>query len=139
MFLPDGSETETIDVMHRIWTGAWPENRAPQIKGMTLDGKTSDSDISLAPGATVAASVESSDPNGDGLKFEWVLLEESQATQTGGDLEDVPDEVSGQITGGDGSEISLTTPTQPGAYRLFVYVRDGKAKAGHANIPFQVR
>ena len=29
-------------------------------------------------------------------------------------------------------------PTQPGAYRLYTYVFDGKGHAAHANIPFYV-
>jgi hypothetical protein len=34
--------------------------------------------------------------------------------------------------------ITLTAPRQPGAYRLFVYVFDGRGSAAHANVPFHV-
>ena len=31
--------TEAVDVMEYVWTGSWPENRSPQIRSMTLDGR----------------------------------------------------------------------------------------------------
>ncbi|HKJ17808.1 MAG TPA: glycoside hydrolase family 2 TIM barrel-domain containing protein, partial [Xanthomonadales bacterium] len=37
LFLEDGSETESIDALHYIWRGEWPENRAPRIESMTLN------------------------------------------------------------------------------------------------------
>jgi hypothetical protein len=32
----------------------------------------------------------------------------------------------------------VRAPSEPGFYRLFVYVHDGNGNAGHANIPFRV-
>jgi hypothetical protein len=138
MFLPDGSETEPVDVMHHIWKGEWPDNRAPRVLAMQLDQKTSADDIIVAAGSEVSASVEASDPDGDAVQYQWVLMQESQATQHGGDREEVPGELTGLISGGDTDQVTVTAPSQAGAYRLFVYTRDGRGKAGHANIPFQV-
>ncbi|NCF20392.1 MAG: hypothetical protein GWP63_19320 [Haliea sp.] len=39
LLLEDGSGTEAMDVMHYIWNGDWPENRAPIVNGMQLDAK----------------------------------------------------------------------------------------------------
>lgn len=138
MFLEDGSETEAIDTMHYIWTGDWPENRSPQIGSMQLDSRTSATDIVLKAGARYDAAVVASDPDGDQLTFRWEVMQESKATQSGGDKEEVPKTIEG-LLGTPGQErTAITTPTAPGPYRLFVYVHDGQGHAGHANIPFLV-
>lgn len=137
MFLADGSKTETVDVMQKIWTGSWPANRAPQIAGMTLNGATAHDSVRLAPGGSYAARVDASDPENDTLKFRWEVMQESTATQTGGDREDVPD-ILPDLFSGSGPEVNLEAPAKAGTYRLFVYVYDGHGGAGHANIPFMV-
>ena len=68
-----------------------------------------------------------------------MLRRESEATQVGGDREDVPEAVEGRVEVGDDGGAILSAPEQAGAYRLFVYVYDGNGSAGHANIPFLVR
>lgn len=139
MLLEDGSKTETIDVMHHLWTGQWPENRAPRVQRIELAGKTAQENVTLAPGQRVDAHVASDDPEGDALTYQWSVMRESEATQSGGDREDVPDVVEGTVTDeGDGSA-TLIAPQDPGAYRLFVYVHDGRGNAGHANLPFLVK
>ncbi|MGB7452999.1 MAG: glycoside hydrolase family 2 TIM barrel-domain containing protein [Lysobacterales bacterium] len=138
MFLPDGSETETIDVMHYLWNGTWPDNRSPQIKSMKLDAKTSTKNIKLDANGTYKAKVKAQDPDGDELQYHWEILHESKATQEGGDREEVPKALTGLMDHSDTDQIVLKAPAQTGAYRLFVYVRDGQGNAGHANIPFLV-
>jgi len=47
MFLENGNITETVDAMHFIWTGDWPENRCPSIKSFVLDEKTAYDNITM--------------------------------------------------------------------------------------------
>ena len=138
MFLADGSETEVIDVMHYIWNGAWPANRSPRLEGLLLDGKSALEDVTLQPGGRYEATVTASDPDGDELSFRWEIMRESEATQTGGDKEDVPERLPGLVDASGPAEVRLIAPGEPGAYRLFVYVYDGQGHAGHANVPFLV-
>ena len=138
MFLEDGSETEAIDVMEYVWTGSWPENRSPQIHSMTLDARGAHQSVVLNPAATYEARVDSGDPDGDALSYRWEIMRESEATQTGGDREEIPPVIPGLISEKAPGTVEITTPDEPGAYRLFVYVYDGKGHAGHANIPFYV-
>jgi len=138
MFLADGSETETIDVMHYIWNGEWPENRSPRIEGVTLDSKTSHQSVKLVAGSEYSARLSTSDPDGDTLEYRWEIMRESEATQEGGDKEDVPESLPGLIARAAEANIVVTAPAESGAYRLFVYVYDGQGHAGHANIPFYV-
>jgi SAM-dependent methyltransferase len=139
MFLADGSETEVIDVMHYIWNDAWPENRSPRVEGLLLDGRSAHEDVMLERGAHYRARVTADDPDGDMLKFRWEIMRESDATQTGGDREEVPERLAGLVDASGPAEVQLEAPGEPGAYRLFVYVYDGQGHAGHANIPFLVK
>ncbi|MEJ2383678.1 MAG: glycoside hydrolase family 2 TIM barrel-domain containing protein [Xanthomonadales bacterium] len=139
MLLADGSKTETIDVMQKIWTGSWPENRAPQVRSMRLDGKDAKDNVTLDAGAEYTAQVSASDPEGDELTFRWEVMRESQATQTGGDKEAIPETLDDAIVAVTGQKATVRAPAEPGAYRLFMYVYDGNGSAGHANIPFRVR
>lgn len=139
MFLEDGSKTEAIDVMHYLWNGEWPSNRSPQIHGMLLNAKTAVQNVVLPAGEQVTATVTASDPDGDPLEYRWELMHESAATQEGGDREEIPESLHGLVHSQGEGDAELTAPERPGAYRLFVYVYDGRGHAGHANIPFLVR
>jgi len=139
MFLSDGSATETVDVMQWVWLGSWPGNRAPRIETLLLNEHTARQDVVLEAGTEYGARVIADDPDGDPLIYEWVVKPESEARQIGGDREQVPDALPGLISPANDGSATLTTPSGPGAYRLFVYIRDGKGHAGHANIPFLVR
>jgi len=138
MFLEDGSKTETIDVMNHIWTGDWPVNRSPQIKKFLLDSRSTSNDVVIRAGKAYSASVNASDPDGDDLQYHWEIKHESKATEVAGDPEQIPETIYGLIDHPDSDRIVLTAPAATGAYRLFVYVRDGNGNAGHANIPFLV-
>lgn len=138
MFLADGSETETIDVMHYIWTGEWPDNRVPRIESMLFDSKAAHQDVVVSPGSSYAATVRARDPDGDSLRFRWEVMRESETTQEGGDREELPETMPGLILNDATAEVTVTAPADRGAYRLFAYVYDGHGNAGHANIPFLV-
>jgi hypothetical protein len=138
MFLEDGTETETVDVMHYIWNGEWPENRTPRLSSMSLDAKSAYDGVILQAGVQYPAMVDVSDPDGDSLRYRWEIMHESKATQEGGDLEAVPEKLTGLINGAETSSVTVTAPASEGAYRLFVYIYDDEGHAAHANIPFLV-
>ncbi len=138
LLAPDGRGTEAVDVLYRVWNGQWPENRTPVIDGMRLDGGHAGDDLRLVGGQNYAAAVAARELDGDELRFDWRVMEESAANQTGGDFEETPRELEGLITDPGRAEVTLRAPVAAGAYRLFVYVGDGRGKVAHANIPFYV-
>ncbi len=138
MFLASGEETESIDVMEELWTGERPANISPRLQEVTLDGRGALDAIQLAPGQTVPATVVSTDPDGDPLRYAWEVREEQTDLSEGGDDESIPQLIPGTVDTPEASGVSITVPETPGAYRLFVYVYDGQNNAAHANIPFHV-
>ena len=138
LFLASGEETPTVDAMHYAWNGAWPENRSPAISPVEIDSRSADQSITVLAGSLHVASVQAMDSDQDSLDYRWLVMEESGAKTIGGDREDVPRVIEGSITSQDNGKIQFKAPSTAGAYRLFVYVHDGKGHAGHANIPFRV-
>lgn len=137
MFMPDGSETESIDAMHYIWNNAWPENRTPRLNDFMLEGKKAPDNIKLKAGQTYEAMADVTDLEGDALTYVWEIMRESNTNATGGDAEEVPEAIEGLITTEPGAEVSFKAPAA-GAYRLFISVKDGNGHTAHANIPFFV-
>ncbi|MEM7108023.1 MAG: glycoside hydrolase family 2 TIM barrel-domain containing protein [Bacteroidota bacterium] len=138
MFTPDGKETESVDAMHYAWNGKWPENRSPRVLDFTLAGQRAINSIKLKPDDTYATQVKVSDPDQDKLIFHWEVMKESTSSKTGGDAEYVPAAITGLFPENKDDTTTFKAPTQPGAYRLFVYVEDGNNHTAHANIPFWV-
>ncbi|MEM6723337.1 MAG: glycoside hydrolase family 2 TIM barrel-domain containing protein [Bacteroidota bacterium] len=138
MFLPDGKETESVDVMHYVWNNQWPENRTPRLVDFSLDGKKALDDIKLNPTNDYSAKVLIRDPDQDVLNYIWEIREESTSTKSGGDTEYIPAVIEGLFSSTADSTVTFRAPTKPGAYRLFIYVEDGQNHAAHANIPFFV-
>ncbi len=138
LFTDKNEKTEAIDVMTRLWTGDWPENRSPQIKAFTLDGKIDKAEIRLTSGHTYHAVIESYDPDKDKLSYRWEVKPESDSDAKGGDFEEDIGNIYDAIGVRKNNSVQVIAPDQPGAYRLFVYVSDGQGHVGHANIPFLV-
>lgn len=138
LFLPTGESTPGVDAMQRLWTGRWPDNRAPSIGPALIDGQDGAASVVLAPGGSHEASAVADDADGDALQWHWHAREESTATSIGGDPEAIPAhvELKAEITP-DG-RLRFTAPARPGHYRLFVVVRDGQGHAAYANLPFRV-
>ncbi|MEM8756715.1 MAG: glycoside hydrolase family 2 TIM barrel-domain containing protein [Planctomycetota bacterium] len=137
MILPgrDGGaeKTAAVDVMTKLWTGRWPDNRAPLVEGI----ETTLSMSRQRPGAQVRAQALVSDPDNDPLSYQWLVRRESDDKGVGGAAERVPEDVPVTIVGG-ARRITVTLPTEPGAYRLHLYVRDISGGVGAANVPFYI-
>ncbi|RPD45316.1 hypothetical protein DNI29_18190 [Hymenobacter sediminis] len=139
IFTEDGKESEVVDVMQYLWSGKWPQNRAPHLTSFKLDGKQATDNVQLQPGQSYPAVVAVSDPDKDPLTYRYELLPESTDLKSGGDRESRPVAIPGLIPAGAKAQTTLKAPTKEGAYRLFVYAYDGKDNVATANIPFYVK
>ena len=131
--MASGEITETVDAMHKIWTGKWPENRCPTIDSFLLNGLTAYYNIILNKGATIHAEVSARDHERDTLNYKWEIMHESKDLGWGGDHESKPETWMERIGK---NPVEIEAPSTIGAYRLFLYVLDGKGHAATANIPF---
>src|SRR5206468_5243344 len=71
MLLPDGSRLAAADAMAEVWSGKSSANRCPAIASLKLQGSDQ-----VAPGASVQALLDASDPENDALTVRWVLQNE---------------------------------------------------------------
>lgn len=139
LFTEDGKESEVVDVMQYLWTGNWPENRAPHLSKFTLDGKKATDNIYLAPNKSFQVMADVDDPDKDPLTYRYELLHESTDLKEGGDRENRPAAIADLVTPQRPGAATLKAPAQQGAYRLFVYAYDGHDNVATANIPFYVK
>ncbi len=92
----------------------------------------------MQPGATVRATLEVSDPEGDAMEVSWVLYEEMKDLITAGDYRPAPPTFPQAIIASDLSGATVKMPEVPGNYRLFAKVNDGRGGGASANLPIQV-
>lgn len=139
LFTENGLKTEAVNVMHYLWKGTWPENRAPKIRDASLDNKTRYDNITLLPGETYKVAYDFNDPDGDSVELSMELLKESTETTIGGDRETRPESVDLAVSGLTNTGASIVSPGEPGPYRLFIYGTDGHNHVATVNIPFMVQ
>lgn len=137
----DGMKTESVDVMQYLWTGSWPENRAPAVLELTIEGFADKKQIYLDSGKAYRASVTCYDSDYDEVTFAWDIRPEVEipANSYAGGLEKPAEPIPGPIADGQGSRARFVTPKKDGPYRLFVQVTDGHGHAGYANVPLYVQ
>jgi len=138
VFLEDGSETESVDVMHYVWSSTWPENRTPQIQSFQINNKTAYDDVTVESNQECVVNIKIQDLENDDLNYRWEILNESTDLQDGGDLEKKPDAVDFEVISNNEGNLIFKAPKNKGVYRLFAYVNDGKNHSATANIPFKV-
>jgi len=139
MFDSEWRETEAVDVMRYEWTGKWPENRAPRIDSMRIDGWTAYSNIYLKKSQSCSAQIYVNDPDNDPLTYQWEVLREGTSFPYGGQGEKKPPAITGLIIDDTLSNIRFNAPSEDGPYRLFVYIYDDQNHFSTANIPFFVK
>lgn len=139
VFLEDGKSTEAVDVMHNLWNGTWPGNRAPQITSFVLNKSTANESVIVESNTACVGLLSAKDLDNDGLNYQWEILLESTDLKDGGDFEERPKALEISIISNDNNgELKFNAPSEKGAYRLFGYVDDNQGHAATANIPFKV-
>src|SRR5690606_33734849 len=133
-----GEETSLVHEMRQIWGDTASFNKAPYIAHVTLDDRYAYDHIYLLPGKQYESTVFTFDPENDSLQIQWEVLPEAVEQDGNVGNQEKPAPVKGVIAKQDKKNVTLLTPKKEGAYRLFVYVYDGKNNYATANIPFYV-
>ena len=132
LLLADGSATAMSDALAAAWGRPQPAP-APVIRGIGIGADT------FAPGAEIGAGVDAVAHDGGPLRTEWAVFAEATDLRKGGDAETPPARIEVRLLHADAATVRFIAPATPGAYRLFITVRDGGGKAATANLPFLVR
>jgi len=134
MMLPTGENLQSVEEMTKFWSGKYPKNRSPRVEKVGFEAGNE-----YAVGGTIRAKVNASDPDGDPLRFEWKILEESTDKKPGGYAQAAPPEVDHVAGKADGPSVTISGIKRAGQYRLAGYIRDGKGNAATVNLPFLVK
>ncbi|HUQ97679.1 MAG TPA: hypothetical protein VM010_08435, partial [Chitinophagaceae bacterium] len=139
LFTERGEESEVLDVIHYLWSGNWPQNKAPHVYSLQLDGKKAINNIYVKQGSRYNILAVAADPDGDKLTYRWEVLPEPTELSEGGDFEKRPEVLTTLVTGsGVNGKAVLKAPGKEGACRVFVYITDGHNNVATANLPFYV-
>lgn len=139
MFDKEGRESEAVGVMRTCWTGTAPENTAPVLKYIKLNGKKFHADVTSTPGSLMKAEVSAKDPDKEALSFKWEVREEAIYADYAGQGEKTPPVIHVEVNKEKPGRISFLAPEKPGAYRVFVYIYDGNVHFATANYPFYIK
>jgi hypothetical protein len=139
LFTEAGEESEVLDVMHFLWSGKWPENKAPHIYSLQLDNQNAVDNIYLQPNKEYSVLAVATDPENESLTYRWEILPEPKEFSVGGDREDRPQPVPDRISSSGEGLATMKAPEKEGPYRVFVYVTDDQNKVATANVPFFVK
>jgi hypothetical protein len=121
-----------------MWTGKDPENSAPLVDSINIGNYVRYQNIVLDRAKTHSARVTSHDIDKDKLSYKWEIRPEARYASYAGQGEVVPEPLTNLIQL-QSDETTFITPSESGAYRLFVYVFDGKGHFSTSNLPFYVR
>ncbi len=138
MFDSTGLESPLVGLMHYMWTGKKSLNTAPIVDSVNIGNYVRYQQIVLERSSAQNAGVTVHDIDKDKLTYKWEIRPEAKYASYAGQGEVVPEPVPGLITS-HSENISFMTPSESGAYRLFVYAYDGKGHFSTANLPFYVR
>lgn len=137
LFDEQGNTNYAVGKIQHLFTGEYPENTAPYVVEMTVNGKTAADNVVLAPGAVVESVVRAHDEDQDSLVYRWEILKE-QWFFNDREISPKPEAVHGLITSSEGTKINFTTPAESGPYRIFVHITDLRGHFATGNIPFYV-
>lgn len=138
MFTPDGLPTDAVDAMAFCWSGSWPEQRAPSITNISMNGIPWMKDHVVHAGERAELNLDC--PLCASQKVELVirLFPESVSKKIGGDIQKRLEEMEVDVVARGENMAAFITPDKPGAYRVFVFAQNEHRQVSVANVPFFV-
>ncbi len=134
IYTETGESTATRDVMHELWRGQPPSERAPELK--TIVSTASKKEI--VGGSEFTAQAEATDPDGDALTYHWTVTPQTAGRDSKGkERKPVPLELC--VVKAEANSATFHAPEKPGAYRVHLRVIDTRNRAATGNFPFMVK
>lgn len=134
MFLDTGEKLAAVDLMTLAWQGRYPAERCPEIGSVDFPGAGK----VVEAGVVWTVSALARDPQDLALDYTWEILSEQMEPSVGGDAERPPPAHPDAIVEREGARAVIRAPSEPGAYRLFLTIRNSGNSAATANFPFKV-
>lgn len=133
IFTDHDESTAIRDVMHELWKGEAPPERAPLVTKL----ESSAAKKEIAAGTEFQAEATASDPDGDALAWHWTVTAESAGRDAKG-KERIPQPIPECVVKAEASSATFLAPQKPGDYRVHLRVTDTHHRAATANFPFKV-
>lgn len=138
LFTVAGERTNLVDEMQRLWTGAYPLNRCPQIGALQLNSHFDSEHITLQAGQEYKAILTVMDLEGDSVRVQWEVRPDpdwkAEKPAITASHEPLPNAIRQQGR----RHATVRAPRTAGPYRLYATVTDGHGGAATANAPFYV-
>jgi len=116
LFTEDGEKTEAINVMEYLWTGEYPDQMAPKMHDITIQGMGGRYDnVRLDRDGEYTALINVEHPDNSRLSVRAEIMPEPQQLSDGGDYEPRPDSIEGLIVSTNTSEIVFGPPRKQGS------------------------
>ncbi len=134
IYTETGESTATRDVMHELWRGQPPSERAPELK--TIVSAASKKEI--ATGSEFTSQAEATDPDGDALTYHWTVTPETAGRDSKGKERKLAP-LPMCVVKAEANSATFHAPEKPGAYRVHLRVTDTRNRAATGNFPFKVK
>ena len=132
----NGEKTPMVEAMERVWKGTELKQTAPVVEKIKINGKQAIENVTVKAGQQFTGNIEVKDREGDKLSFIWEIMKEATTLGSGGSHEPRPDRF-GTVNTTEANTFH-TSVSEPGNYRLYVYVLDNTGFVSTANVPFQI-
>lgn len=129
-------KTPMVEAMQRVWTGVEPDQTAPVVKGIKVNGLSPVDSPIVNINKEFTVKVEANDRENDKMSYIWEILYEATKTATGGAYEPRPERY-GEIIVSEDPTIQIKI-NEKGNYRIYVYISDGTGFVSTANCPIKV-
>jgi hypothetical protein len=134
-----GNISEAVNIMQLHWTNKVVAEHAPRIDSILLAGKKYFSNVYLVSGSIDSAAVYVTEPEEEPMNIQWEIRPEAKYSSYAGQGESTPEIVPGSIMENNKKQIAFRSPASKGAFRIYVFIYDGKGHFATANFPFYVK
>ncbi|MBR4995115.1 MAG: hypothetical protein IKY82_03540 [Alistipes sp.] len=132
-----GEKTPMVEAMQRVWTGVEPEQTAPVVTGIKVNGLAPVESPVVAKGKSFRVEVAAKDREEENLTYIWEVLYEATKLGFGGSYEPRPERYGEVFTTTE--PVADITIDVEGNFRVYAYVADGTGFVSTVNSPVQVQ